>query len=232
MNSIETLGRDAGLVEIFERRLVGRRFLDPAIAEKGLLPEPLSAKNECLRRVGPAGDRGRGAQHQPQQGDDGGALQGVTGSGQMPARDMPGFMGEHAHHLTRVFRLHDEARGDENILPARDEGVEPRIVDDVEADTFRIQAGGGQDRRQIALERVFDLRIPDEADAFLGVRRSRQRCEQGADDRGRQQEDGAGLTDVAHNLVSAGWMGRVLLGLTGLAQGIRQAGPQVAAGRD
>ncbi|MEZ5836861.1 MAG: hypothetical protein R3D03_14180 [Geminicoccaceae bacterium] len=47
----------------------------------------------------------------------------------MAAGDMTGFMGDHASHLIEALAAHQQAGVDEQVLPARDEGVQPRIGD-------------------------------------------------------------------------------------------------------
>ena len=59
----------------------------------------------------------------------------------MASRYMPDFMGQHADDFVRCLGFHQEAGMDENPLPARDEGVQATVVDDMDRHGARIEAG-------------------------------------------------------------------------------------------
>ncbi|MEZ5837843.1 MAG: hypothetical protein R3D03_19305 [Geminicoccaceae bacterium] len=71
-------------------------------------------------------------------------------------------MGDHASHLIEALAAHQQAGVDEQVLPARDEGVQPRIGDHVDLHRIRIEPGCGEQRVGHAREDPFDLLVADE----------------------------------------------------------------------
>ena len=52
----------------------------------------------------------------------------------MAACNVSDFMAQHANHLSRVLRLSQEARVDEYLLAAGNEGIEPPVLNQVNSD--------------------------------------------------------------------------------------------------
>ncbi len=94
---------------------------------------------------------------------------------QMAARDMAGFVSQHADHLVRRLGFDQRADVDENLLPVGDEGVEAAVADQNDLRGARIDPGRAEDRSGIVAHELLDLRIADDLHArrLRGRRRRR-----------------------------------------------------------
>ena len=82
--------------------------------------------------------------------------------GEMAAGDMAALMRDDADHLVRRLGVHQRAGMDEHIVPVDDEGVEAPVVDDVDLDALRAEAGGVEDRLGVSADQRFGLGVADE----------------------------------------------------------------------
>src|SRR4029079_12157685 len=64
----------------------------------------------------------------------------------MAAGDVPALMRNDADHLVRRLRFHECAGMHEHVVTVDHEGVETAVVDNVNIDALRAEAGGGEDR--------------------------------------------------------------------------------------
>ncbi len=64
----------------------------------------------------------------------------------MAAGDVAGFVREHADQFVRILSRENEAGVEEDILPARDEGVKRGIIENVNVDVVGIETGRREDR--------------------------------------------------------------------------------------
>ena len=97
----------------------------------------------------------------------------LVGARQMAAGDMAGLVGDDADELIGRLAAQDRAAVHEQVLAAGDEGVEGRVVDDVDMNRGRIEAGRGEDWRRVGADDIFDLGIAQDADV-LGPGATRQ----------------------------------------------------------
>ena len=81
---------------------------------------------------------------------------------QMTAGDMAGFVRHDADDLVGPVGAHQRAGVHEQILAAGDEGVERRIVDDIDMHRLGIEAGDDEDWRRISADGVLDLGVADD----------------------------------------------------------------------
>jgi hypothetical protein len=59
----------------------------------------------------------------------------------MPAGNVPCFVGNHPDDLTGVLAFQDQAGIDEQPLAAGDEGVQGPVVDQMDMNVVRVEAG-------------------------------------------------------------------------------------------
>lgn len=88
----------------------------------------------------------------------------------MTAGDMSGLMGEDADHLIGRLGARQAPGMHEDVVPVDDKGVEAQIVDEVNADALRADAGRVQDGLGVNADQRFDLGVTDEP---LRIRRRR-----------------------------------------------------------
>ena len=94
----------------------------------------------------------------------------------MTARDVADFMGEHADDLRRPVGRHQQAGGDENTLPAGDEGIQGLVVDDMQAEILLFDSGSPEKWRSVSPNGMFDFRIADSGrPRRAGCQRHKQR---------------------------------------------------------
>ena len=113
--------------------------------------------------------------------------------GEMAAGDMTALMRDDADHLIGVLGLHQRAGMHEHIVAVDDEGVEVFVVDDVDADSLRAEACGGEDRLGVDPDQRFGLGVADEPG---GVGRGRR------DERGGKPADEARAEPPWHGVKS------------------------------
>ena len=166
----QPFGRHLQRLEVGDRGLVRGLLLDPAELEEVLLADGGTAGHDRGAQLRRTRHRRRGTQQRPGDGADTGVLLRFQGAAEVPAGDVAGLVGDHPGELVGTVGLQDQAGVDEQVLPARHERVQHRVVDDVDVDRFRIEPGGGEDRVGDAADRGLDLGIADQAH---GVRRRR-----------------------------------------------------------
>ena len=81
----------------------------------------------------------------------------------MAARDVTGFVRDHADQLVGRFRQEDRARVDEHISAIDDEGVKARIVDQMHLDVIARHARRAENRHRVVGDQRFGLGIADQA---------------------------------------------------------------------
>jgi hypothetical protein len=159
----QTAGRHMRLFQVAHAGLVGRGLSGTAghqiVADAHILADAQCAYDRA-RVV--ATDRGRACQDGCQQHRIGGVLHIFVAAHQMTAGDMAGFVGDDADDLERIVRLLQRAGVNEDILPAGDEGVELRAVDQNDMDVVRFQPGGDPNRRAECPQRLFDLGVAEQ----------------------------------------------------------------------
>ena len=170
---------DPGGVEIARAGKVGGAFLRAGKGEEAAHRRLLAKAHDAHARFRPArGDRGR-AEHQAQQRDAGRVLDPLARADDMAALDMAQLMGDDALQLVHIVRLRDQAAMHPDILAARDEGVDFRIIDDEDLDIVGRHAGRLDQRRGHVGHEGFGLRV---AQDLLRDRRARHQRE------GRQRQ--------------------------------------------
>ena len=85
-----------------------------------------------------------------------------TQPGEMAAGDMAALMGDDPDHLIGRLGVHQHAGMNEHVMPVDDEGVEGAVVDEMDADVLRAEAGGGEDRLGVDADQRFRFGIADE----------------------------------------------------------------------
>ncbi len=80
---------------------------------------------------------------------------------------MAGFVRDHADHLVGAFAPHQQSGIDEQVHAAGDEGVQAVVVDQIDGDRRRVESGGVKQWRGINADNVFNLRVPQKANALL-----------------------------------------------------------------
>ena len=83
---------------------------------------------------------------------------------------MTALMGDDADHLIGRLGVHQCAGMHEHVVSVDDEGVEGAVVDDVDADCLRAEAGGVEDGLGVEADQRFRFGV---ADKPSGVRRGR-----------------------------------------------------------
>ena len=94
---------------------------------------------------------------------DGRVLDRLIDPHQVAAGDVAGLVRDHADHFVRILGGGQQAGMDEHLQAAGDEGVDPRIVDDVDLDSVGIEAGRFEDGVGIGPQGCLDLGIADQA---------------------------------------------------------------------
>ena len=107
----------------------------------------------------------------------------VLKPGEMAAGDMAALMRDDPDHLIGRLGLHQRAGMHEHVVAVDDEGVEGAIVDEVDADALRAEAGRAEDGLGVFPDQRFGLGIADQPG---GVRRGR------GDEGGGQRPDETG----------------------------------------
>ena len=133
-------------VEEAKAGLVGGCFLGNGKLREGALSDAHPGHQAARTGVAMTGDSCGAAQHHADDAFDHRILHRLGRAGKMTAGDMAGFMGHDPDDLVRAGRTQDRACVHEQILSAGDEGIERRVVDDVDANRLRIEAGCLEDR--------------------------------------------------------------------------------------
>ena len=147
-------------VEIVEGRLVGGGFLPPAIGEHlphgGVLAGP--GDHHAGFGRGPGRD-GRGAEGEGEHDRAGRLGIGFGAALLVPARDVPGFVGQYALDLVGGVGGRDQAGMHEDLLPRGHEGVEARIAHQVDFHGTGLEPRGDKYRVRIVPQILLDFRI-------------------------------------------------------------------------
>src|SRR6185436_11471128 len=80
---------------------------------------------------------------------------------------------------------------DEHIVPVDDEGIEGAVVDDVDIDGLRAEAGGLEDRLGIGPDQSLGLGVADETRGLGGGRRDERQGKAAYGGAAKLAEDGA-----------------------------------------
>ncbi len=143
--------------------LVGACLLGAAVGEQRAFGR--------LSGAGGDGEAGRGvAAHCRRSGADHAdqrhaarALHRLIAAGRMAAGDASRFMGDHGAQLVDRLEPGEKSGVEEDVLPARHEGVQIAVIDDVDVHRGRAETGGAEDRVGDLLQRALDLGVADEA---------------------------------------------------------------------
>jgi hypothetical protein len=95
----------------------------------------------------------------------------------MAAGNMPRLMRQHADDLVRRLRLLEQAGMDEDALALGDEGVDGRIVDEIDMDRPRAEAGHPEDVAGVDPHQPLDLGVADEGGLVVRPRRDHRSLE-------------------------------------------------------
>ena len=149
-----------GRIEETGRRGIRLSFLSPAVAKEVSRTRGLTAEDDRGPHVAAAaGDTGR----RPEQGGEDllcrAVAQRFLGLRQVAAGDVAGFVGDDADQLAGVLDLHQQPGIEEQLLATGDEGVYLRVLDDVDLDRRRIEAGDLEHWRGELPNGIFDLRV-------------------------------------------------------------------------
>ena len=109
-----------------------------------------------------AANRGGNAQQHADDGGHRGLVEFIAHARQMAAGDVPGLMRQNADRLVRRLRLEQQAGVNEDALAARHEGVDARILDQIDPDRLGIDARRLEDGAGIEAQQPLDLGIADE----------------------------------------------------------------------
>ena len=101
----------------------------------------------------------------------------------MAAGDMARLVRQHPGQLVRGLGGHEESGVDEDVLPARHEGVQDRIADDVEMHVAWLEARRPEDRVHDLAQGGLDLGVADDDDS-----RGLPHADAEHDQRGREAE--------------------------------------------
>ena len=172
--------------EVAQARLVGARLLGAAVAERVAARRRAGAGGDGDAGPGRAADRRRSGAEHSDGGDAARALEHLVAAGLVAAGDVAELVGDHRADLVDRVELGQEAGMDEDVLAAGDEGVGVAVLDDVDADARRVEAGGAEERPGGALQRVLDLGVADQRQ-----RRGRPGGEQQGQKRGREADQRA-----------------------------------------
>ena len=160
------LAGKTGTLEEGGTRLVRARFLLAGEGEQAARCKMLAAHDErhaciaCARGNGTdTKDHGCHDRHRQ-------VLEFLAPLHEMAARHMADFVGDNAHELARRIHRGDEAGMEEHLLAAGDEGVEIAVVDEMDLDRGRVDAGRAQQRVRIFAQHRFGFGIADDADAL------------------------------------------------------------------
>lgn len=77
----------------------------------------------------------------------------------MAARNVTCFVRDHTDNLFRMVRTHEKAGVNKQPLAARDEGVQCRVVDDLDPDITGLQTCHFENRCRVYADRILDLGI-------------------------------------------------------------------------
>jgi hypothetical protein len=174
-------GRLVRFVEEAHARLVGGRFLGPAVLQEVSGRDSLADRG-CTHadaRIA-GGDAGAEAQQQCRDRFDGRVMQLVLDADQMAVGDVAGLVGDHADHLVRRIGAHQQPGVDEHVHAGGDEGVDLVVLDQMHLDRLGIQSGHAEQRIGIGADRILDFRVADQLDAVLRHRRVDQGSGQAA----------------------------------------------------
>ena len=137
-------------------------FLRPRKREERALRDLLTAHQDCRAGVAGTGRDGGNAEHHRQDERYRSRAHALAHPDEVAIGKMTGFMSEHAGQLVRRIQRHDEPGMDKHVLAFGDEGVERRIIDDVETHRVRRHARGLKQRIQICPHHALDLGVADE----------------------------------------------------------------------
>ena len=115
----------------------------------------------------------------------------LAGPHEMACGNVPGLMGNHAHEGIRGSGTDNQARVEENVLAARHECVDRRLVHEIQIDRACIQAGGRKDGIRPRAHVRFDFRIPNQWDPLRRHRRDGGRDDYACGKERRSQPPGA-----------------------------------------
>ena len=189
-----------GAVEEGHRRRIGGGFHGAAILQhrlgRGTRP------HQDAGTAAAAHGRGRPAQHHADDRLDGRVAQRLLDARQMPAGDMAGLMGDHAHELVRALGANQEPGIDEDVHAAGDEGVYIVDAQQIDMHGLGIEAGRGEDRIGEFADRGLDLGIADDGRRLVagGLRRRQGRNQRkgGRDQEGDRSRGRSGGPALAH----------------------------------
>ena len=136
-NSARPAAEMPDAIEIADARLIGRLLLAAAEPHQAVLGIGLPARDDRRAERRRAGDRGCGAEHGGKDHLGGRAALRAANPAQMPARNVPDFVRDHAGELAGVLGAHEQPGVQEQVHAARDERVELIVVDDVDAHRSR-----------------------------------------------------------------------------------------------
>ena len=140
--------------------------LADALRRRACRPPPASALWPATRR--------RGARHHGDDARDRGVVHRLRRAREMAAGDVAGLVRHDADELVGRLAAQEGAGVEEQVLAAGDEGIERRIVDDVDMHRLRVEAGDSQDRRPPGADDAFDLRVANERQLIVRRRPLRE----------------------------------------------------------
>ena len=90
-----------------------------------------------------------------------GVVQCAFQAGEMTARDVADFMGEHADNLRWPIGCHQQAGGKKYPLAAGNESVQSLVIDDMQAEILLFDSGCAEKWRSVCSNGMFDFGIAD-----------------------------------------------------------------------
>jgi hypothetical protein len=155
-------------------RLIGGGLHGPRIGKERPFRDLLAAHQDGGARIARAHRHYRDADRHGEQHRHHGRAHPLGRAHQVAVLDMARLMRHHAGDLIGRIELHQKTGVDEHVLAFGDEGVNRRIVDDVEMHRRRIEIGGEKDGIEIAAQHALDFRVADQRHtASLRARRMR-----------------------------------------------------------
>src|SRR6266849_6647077 len=171
----QALRRLSGGVEEAEPGLVGLRLLLDRILQVRALHDGRAAGDHAARALTAGRRRGGAGEHHGDDSLDRCIAQRLLGTRQMAAGDMAGLVGGDADDLIWTLAADQQPGMEEEVLSAGDEGVQSRIIHEVDADHRRVEAGHCENWRHELPNGSFDLGVANETDRLLGRCLARRR---------------------------------------------------------
>ena len=185
----EALPAGAGVVEIFDRGLVGRGLLRAGEGEKLAERCLLAGHQHREARFGGSRRDGERSKHEGREGEPAGVARAVLDADRVAAGDVAELVRDHPLNLIDVVRRLDQPAVQIDRLAGCDEGVNLRVVEQDDVDILRIEPRRHDHRAGNFAEQRLGLAV---AKDLAALRRCRGGSGEEQQDRKREQAKGFG----------------------------------------